>query len=51
MFDNRRILNGRKAFKLPPGGQRHLQDVCMDWDEVYSRMRVYAGNQSSEVPN
>ncbi|XP_035671760.1 gamma-butyrobetaine dioxygenase-like [Branchiostoma floridae] len=38
-LDNRRVLHGRSAFSAT-GGTRHLQGGFLDWDEVYSRMRV-----------
>jgi len=37
-FDNRRILHGRKAFS--GSGQRHLQGIYIDRDEVLSTARA-----------
>ena len=39
MFDNRRVLHGRDAFR-PATGRRHLQGCYVDHDEVLSRIRV-----------
>ncbi|XP_035663162.1 gamma-butyrobetaine dioxygenase-like [Branchiostoma floridae] len=39
VFDNTRVLHGRSAYS-PDSGTRHLQGGYMDWDDVYSRMRV-----------
>ncbi|KAI8507040.1 Gamma-butyrobetaine dioxygenase, partial [Branchiostoma belcheri] len=38
-FNNTRTLHGRLAFSQT-GGSRHLQGGYLDWDEIYSRMRV-----------
>lgn len=37
-FDNRRVLHGRKAFS--GSGQRHLQGIYIDRDEILSRARA-----------
>ncbi len=37
-FDNRRVMHGRKAFS--GSGQRHLQGVYIDRDEILSRARA-----------
>jgi gamma-butyrobetaine dioxygenase len=39
VFDNRRVLHARRAFD-PMSGQRHLQGVYVDRDELRSRIRV-----------
>jgi gamma-butyrobetaine dioxygenase len=39
VFNNRRILHGRRAFD-PSSGARHLQGCYVDWDETLSRIRV-----------
>ncbi|XP_078583871.1 gamma-butyrobetaine dioxygenase-like [Branchiostoma floridae x Branchiostoma japonicum] len=39
VFDNTRVLHGRSAYSTD-SGSRHLQGGYMDWDDVYSRMRV-----------
>ncbi|KAI8513908.1 Gamma-butyrobetaine dioxygenase [Branchiostoma belcheri] len=38
VFDNTRTLHGRSAYSLQSA--RHLQGGYLDWDEIYSRMRV-----------
>lgn len=40
VFDNRRVLHGRDAFKPRPGTRRRLIGTYMDTDEFYSRLRV-----------
>ena len=40
-FDNRRVLHARRAFD-PQTGERHLQGVYIDRDEINSRWRVLA---------
>ena len=37
-FDNRRVMHGRKAFS--GSGQRHLQGVYIDRDEILSTARA-----------
>ncbi len=52
-FDNRRILHGRKAFSAT-GGDRLLEGVYMDRDELASRIRILRrtfGGQPSSVPH
>ena len=39
VFDNRRVLHARNAFKLGEGN-RHLQGCYVDKDELFSRIRV-----------
>lgn len=39
IFDNWRLLHGREGFD-PSKGHRHLEGCYIDWDEVYSRIRV-----------
>ena len=41
-FNNSRVLHGRSAFKITESSKRYLQGYYMDWDVVYSRMRVLA---------
>lgn len=41
VFDNRRMLHGRTAFK-PETGARHLQGCYLDTSEVHSRREVLA---------
>lgn len=40
MFDNSRLLHGRRSYVSGPGGLRHLEGAYLDWDEVMSRLRV-----------
>jgi gamma-butyrobetaine dioxygenase len=47
-FDNRRVMHGRKAFS--GSGQRHLQGVYIDRDEILSRARaVNRGRAASPI--
>lgn len=39
VFNNRRVLHGRKAFD-PNSGKRRLQGCYVDNDELYSRLRM-----------
>ncbi|MDE0942116.1 MAG: TauD/TfdA family dioxygenase [Alphaproteobacteria bacterium] len=39
VFDNRRVLHGRRAFAAN-GGSRHLQGAYVEWEDVDSRIRV-----------
>ncbi len=39
-FDNVRVLHGRAAFDLGPGGRRHLLGCYVDIDDLHSRIRV-----------
>ncbi|KAJ7391731.1 Gamma-butyrobetaine dioxygenase [Desmophyllum pertusum] len=41
-FNNSRVLHGRSAFKITQASNRYLQGYFLDWDAVYSRMRVLA---------
>ncbi len=40
VFDNLRVLHGRRGYKLEEGGHRHLKGCYMDWDEIHSKMNV-----------
>ncbi|ODM97506.1 Gamma-butyrobetaine dioxygenase, partial [Orchesella cincta] len=39
IFDNWRFLHGREGFDTSKG-HRHLEGCYIDWDEIYSRIRV-----------
>jgi gamma-butyrobetaine dioxygenase len=39
VFDNRRVLHGRRAFEAG-GGRRHLQGAYLEWEDVESKIRV-----------
>ncbi|CRK97926.1 CLUMA_CG011299, isoform A [Clunio marinus] len=39
-FDNSRLLHGRKQYEDSAGNYRHLVGAYLDWDEIYSRLRV-----------
>lgn len=41
-FNNSRVLHGRSAFKITEASNRYLQGFSIDWDTIYSRMRVLA---------
>lgn len=39
-FSNIRILHGRTGYVDTEGNVRHLVGAFIDWDEIYSRLRV-----------
>ena len=41
-FNNSRVLHGRSAFKITESSNRFLWGYYLDWDSIYSRMRVLA---------
>jgi len=41
-FNNSRVLHGRSAFKITESSNRFLRGYYLDWDSIYSRMRVLA---------
>ncbi|XP_054764728.2 gamma-butyrobetaine dioxygenase-like [Lytechinus pictus] len=40
VINNFRVLHGRKGFEMKKGSERYLATAYLDWDLVYSRMRV-----------
>ncbi|KAK5649421.1 hypothetical protein RI129_000450 [Pyrocoelia pectoralis] len=40
VFDNVRLLHGRLSYKDSEEQKRHLIGVYMDWDDVFSKLRV-----------
>ncbi|XP_077979918.1 gamma-butyrobetaine dioxygenase-like [Glandiceps talaboti] len=40
VFDNNRTIHGRTEFKVTETGMRHIEGGYIDWDGVYSRIRV-----------
>ena len=41
-FHNNRVLHGRSAFNITETSNRWLQGFYLDWDTIYSRIRVLA---------
>lgn len=41
-FSNVRLLHGRTGYVDTDGDVRHLIGAYIDWDEIYSRLRVLA---------
>lgn len=39
-FDNTRLVHGRTGYTDTDGNNRHLVGAYLDWDEIYSRLRV-----------
>lgn len=39
-FDNSRLVHGRKKYKDVDGNYRHIVGAYLDWDEIFSRLRV-----------
>lgn len=44
-FDNTRLLHGRMGYKDVINNQRHLIGCYIDWDEIFSKMRVLVKEQ------
>ncbi|XP_049792672.1 gamma-butyrobetaine dioxygenase-like isoform X2 [Schistocerca nitens] len=40
IFDNIRLIHGRAGYDDKPGNERHIIGQFLDWDEVFSRLRV-----------
>lgn len=40
LFDNTRVLHGRKGYTASPGTNRCLHGAYISWDEIWSRMNV-----------
>lgn len=45
-FDNIRLLHGRKAFTDTKDNTRHLVGAYLDWDEIFSKIRVLKENKN-----
>ncbi len=45
---NHRILHGRLAYD-PRSGDRHLQDLYMEWDDVMAKRRILRGHLPLEA--
>lgn len=43
-FSNIRLLHGRTGYQDVEGNTRHLVGAFIDWDEIYSRLRVLTDN-------
>lgn len=48
-FDNTRMVHGRTGFTDETGNSRHLVGAYLDWDEIYSRIRVLDAEISKTV--
>ncbi|KAI8120382.1 hypothetical protein FF38_00992 [Lucilia cuprina] len=44
VFNNRRILHGRTAYSDSAENKRHLIGAYVDWDIIYSKMRILKAN-------
>ena len=42
VFNNSRVLHGRTGFQVTGEGNRYLEATYIDWDIVYSKLRVLA---------
>lgn len=50
-FDNTRCLHGRTGYTDEDNNTRHLIGAYLDWDEIYSRLRVLTlAKQKSTFP-
>lgn len=43
-FDNLRLVHGRTKYEDNSDNRRHLIGAYLDWDEIYSRLRVLKFN-------
>lgn len=43
-FDNLRLVHGRTKYEDNNDNRRHLIGAYLDWDEIYSRLRVLKFN-------
>ncbi|XP_022089250.1 gamma-butyrobetaine dioxygenase-like [Acanthaster planci] len=41
-FNNKRMLHGRSSFQMTENDNRYLELGYLEWDEIYSRLRVLA---------
>lgn len=44
-FDNSRLVHGRKKYDDVSGNYRHIVGAYLDWDEIFSRLRVLQQEQ------
>ena len=49
VFNNSRVLHGRTEFQITSEGDRYLEGIYMDWDIVYSRLRVLAEKYNAAI--
>ena len=49
-INNHRVLHGRTEFTVTEGGSRFLAGIYMDWDTMYSRLRVLARKLNLPCP-
>lgn len=50
-FSNIRLVHGRTGYVDKEGNVRHLVGAFIDWDEIYSRLRVLANDQRIKNKN
>lgn len=43
-FDNIRMVHGRTGYEDKGDNTRHIVGAYLDWDEIYSRLRVLRKN-------
>ena len=48
--NNHRVTYGRTGFTVTEGGSRFLVGIYMDWDTMYSRLRVLARKLNLPCP-
>lgn len=49
-FDNSRLVHGRKKYEDVSGNHRHLVGAYLDWDEIFSRLRVLQTQLNKTFP-
>ena len=49
VFNNIRVLHGRTGYKITAEGNRYIEGNYIDWDMVYSRLRVLTEKYSAAI--
>lgn len=47
-FSNIRLQHGRTGYEDTEGDVRHLIGAYLDWDEIYSRLRILANEINTQ---
>lgn len=48
-FSNIRLLHGHTGYVDKEGNVRHLVGAFVDWNEIYSRLRVLANEKRTKI--
>ena len=49
VFNNSRVLHGRTGFQITAEGNRYLEGIYIDWDTMYSRLRVLTEKYNAAI--